>query len=367
MAFDKLRNVVIKGIAAAVPDTIITSETYVDKIGKDAVQKFVDTVGIKQRHVGDGEITTADLCTVAANALFQKFHVERNSIDAVLFVTQTPDYIAPSTACILQHRLGLSTECLAYDINLCCSGYVYGLHAAMAQMQSGYIKRLLLLVGDTASYTVSPEDSGVMMLFGDAGTATLLETSTDKAELQTPFYLKTFGEGFRNLMIPYGGYRRFAGSHERRQRKDGTIRSDYDCYMNGPEVFKFSITEVPKAIRSFYEYTQMNGESFDLAVFHQANQFIIKNIAKRMKLPAEKLAFSMDEYGNTGSATIPLTLCKRYGEDNDAERKTVLIAGFGIGLSLGVAGIYIAPQYCLSIIKVGKEVCFEDKIDEIIE
>lgn len=363
MAVNVLKNVRIKGISCAVPSHIKYSKEYETVIGAEATEKFINTVGIKSRHLGDGKITTSDLCYTAANDVIEKTGVERKEIDALIFLSQTPDYLAPATACVLQHRLGLSNDCLAFDINLCCSGYVYGLHTAMLHMQTGYLKKVLLLVGDTASYTCSPEDRGQMMLFGDAGSATMLEYDTNAKD--TTFLLKTKGDGYKNLIIPFGGYRHWQGSYERTMHQDGMIRSDYDCYMDGAEVFKFSIMEVPKLIKEFSEKTGYRYEDADRVVFHQANMFIIKNIAKRLRIDSEKLLFSMDEYGNTGSASLPLTMCRFYSQNNEQKKiENVMICGYGIGLSLGAANIHIDNSVCNQIIY--SDEVYDDHIDEIL-
>ena len=199
-----------------------------------------------------------------------------------------------------------------------------------------------------------------MMLFGDAGSATLLKV--DREATDSKFLLKTKGEGYKNLIIPYGGYRHWQGSYERSMRNDGTIRSDYDCIMNGTEVFKFSITEVPKLIREFVERMDCNFNDISTFAFHQANMFIIKNIAKRLRIDEDKLAFSIDDYGNTGSTSIPMSLCNHYSKNPEKnEIEEVIICGFGIGLSLGVASIKINPANCYPII------CSDDIYDDEIE
>jgi 3-oxoacyl-[acyl-carrier-protein] synthase-3 len=364
MAKGILRNCRITGVSCAVPRKKKRPEDYIDVIGNDAVKKFIETVGVKEWRVCDGKMMTSDLCCAAAEKLITELGVDRATIDALIFVSQTPDYVAPSTACVLQHRLGLSQDCMAFDINLACSGYVYGLVNAMAHMQGQGLRRVLLLAGDAVSYHCSPRDRGLMMLAGDAGTATMTEYSDQAAD--ACYLLNTIGSGFKSLIVPCGGYKHRFGEQQRTEREPGIIRSDYDGYMDGAEVFKFSIMEVPKLFRRFYELYGCNETSFDMVFLHQANLFIMKNIAKRLKIPAEKMAVSIDRYANTGAATIPLTMCDFYAGRGKVERGTnqqVALAGFGIGLSLGIVSLHIDPSVCLPIFET--DLTFDDKIDSL--
>lgn len=361
MAVDVIKNVAVKGVAAAVPPLIKRAEDYNDVIGEDAVKKFVDTVGIRQWHVGDGKIMTSDLCYAAAERLINEQGTDRSEIDALIVVTQTGDYIAPSTACVLQERLGLSMDCMAYDISMGCSGYVYGLYNAASHIQNGLVKRVLLLVGDSLSYMASPHDRGQMMLAADAGTATLLEH--DEAASDMKFMFRTIGSGYKNLIVPYGGYKHKYGSREQIEREDGIIRSDYDTFMDGTEVFKFSVGEVPKLFKDFFACYGETAEAYDHVVMHQANLFIMKNIAKRLKIPFDKVPVSLDRYGNTSSATIPVTLCDMFGKDGTCESRRVLLAGFGVGLSLGIVSLGVKPDACIPVII--SDCTFDDEIEKL--
>jgi len=364
MAHGVLKNCKISGIACAVPPFIKKAEEYKHVIGKDAVAKFIETVGMKQGHVCDGRIMTSDLCFAAAEKLIAELAIDKNKIDALILVTQTPDYIAPSTACVLQYRLGLTQDCMAYDINLACSGYVYGLVNAMSYLQTGGIKRVLLLAGDVVSYHCSPTDRGLMILSCDAGTATLIEYDENASD--SCFMLGTIGSGYKSLIVPYGGYKHRFGDQKRTEREPGTIRSDYDGYMDGAEVFKFSIMEVPKLFKKFFELFHYTGESFDMVFLHQANLFIMKNIIKRLKMPYDKMALSIDRYGNTGAATIPLTICDYYnntGKMAVKESQHVILSGYGIGLSLGVVSLSINPDVCLPIFET--DLTYDDDIESL--
>jgi 3-oxoacyl-[acyl-carrier-protein] synthase-3 len=363
MAFLNYSSYKISGICTAVPPNIRKSSDFTDRLGEHGVEKFIKAVGVFQGHISEDHMTTSDLCFRAADTLLNRLGIDRSTIDVLLFVSQTPDYVAPSTACVLQHRLGLANSCLSYDINLACSGFVYGISAALGYINTQGINRVLLLCGDTVSKHCSPDDKSLTMLSADAGSAILLEYDENSKDL-AQFSLKTIGDGYRSLIVPYGGYRHRYGSFVRTIREQGVVRNDYDGYMNGADVFRFSITEVPKLIKEFYSFYKLSAESFGLFFMHQANLFIMKNIAKRVGVDEKRMPISIDLYGNTGAATIPLTICNHYGRDGEkivSER--VLICGFGIGLSLGVGIIDLSDSLVLPI-----QICrdsFEDNIDNL--
>ncbi len=353
----------IVAIASSVPAHLRKTQHFAEKYGQDVIDKFIKNVGVVQGYVADESTTTSDLCEHAANTIIEKVGIEPNSIDALLFVSQTPDYVAPSTACVLQMRLGLSVDCLAFDINLACSGFVYGLSAALSYLSNIGIKRVLLLCGDTVSKHCSPEDRGLVMLSYDAGTAVLIDKDMESTD-QAYFKLRTIGKGYRSLIVPYGGYRHRIGSLERTLREPDVVRNDYDGYMNGADVFKFSITEVPKLIKDFRNHFNIDYEQVDCHILHQANAFIMKNIAKRVGIVESKMPASIDRYGNTGAATIPLTVCDHYARDGDATiHEKISACGFGIGLSLGVA--VLALQGTRVFMVRSCESVFEDDIDNL--
>jgi len=353
----------ILGLSASVPKKIRESREYDDVIGEEAVNKFIKNVGVVKGHVADDKTTTSDLCEHAANNLLESMNIERDSIDVLLFVSQTPDYVAPSTACVLQYRLGLSDECLAFDINLACSGFVYGMSTALAYLQGEGINRVLLLCGDTVSKHCSPQDRGLMMLSTDAGTATLIDENLE-SESTARFKLKTIGKNYRSIIVPYGGYRHRFGNPNRLEREPGIIRNDYDGYMNGADVFKFSISEVPKLIKDFYVEFGVDTKTINYYFFHQANLFIMKNIAKRIGASEDLMPVSIDRYGNTGAATIPLTICDFYSNKNlETVSGELFICGFGIGLSLGVGIIELKETKILPIAIC--ETFFDDDIDNL--
>lgn len=360
MAFNTLKNIAIRGIACAVPKMVINAEHYNTLLGGNTVKKIVAMTGIRERHIapcgpGIPSITASDLCYEAADRLIAHLNVDRSSIDAVIMVTQYPDYGAsPSNACVLQYRLGLSNDCMAYDINQGCTGYIYGLYAGGCHLQGGRNKRILVLAGD-AMQKVSEVDKSQMMLFGDCGSATLLECNEEckGTSEDMNFLIKTIGEGFRHLIVPAGGSRHRWADEKKKDRGDGIMRSDFDAYMNGTEVFNFTIREVPKLIKEYYEGMHQDNDTYDLFVFHQANLFMLNYIADKLKIDKAKMPLSLDRYGNTSSASIPLTICDYFNrETNEDNKLNILACGFGVGLSLGVTNFKLHKMQCLPVIEI---------------
>jgi 3-oxoacyl-[acyl-carrier-protein] synthase-3 len=308
-------------------------------ISPEESQKIATGTGVHSRHVADPHICTSDMCSAAASNLLEATGWDAASIDALVFVSQTPDYHLPATACIIQERLGLAKSCAAFDLNLGCSGYVYGLWVVSRLMSASGIKRALLLAGETASWTAAPTDRAVSFLFGDAGTATAIEFDADAAPMS--FSLGTDGTGHRNIMIPGGGYRNRTSAETlvRSAGEDGVLRNEHESRMNGPEVFTFTLREVPALIKGALATAGKSIDEIDSFVPHQANLFMLQHLAKKMKIPQEKVALGLAEYGNTSSASIPLTICSTLRDRVAAGRNTLMLAGFGVGWSWGAAVI----------------------------
>ena len=347
MAFLYSDGIGIAGIACAVPDNKVTVESFSSVFGEEIPAKFTAATGIRAMYKALPEQTAGDLAYAAAGELFRNIPVEKEKIGALLFVTQSPDYRRPATACVLQHRLGLSMDCAAMDIGLGCSGFVYGLQTAMSMMERSDMEYVLLLLGETASKLVDPKDRSIVMMYGDAGAAVLLERKKNE---KCVTLLRTDGERYKAIILPAGGFRDMNPPHERFLCNDGIERSLYDIYMEGTSVFSFSISDVPQSITDYFGYTKTAAEDYDLFVFHQANQFILRQIAKKLHIPSEKVPVSLDRYGNSGGISIPLTLCDRYGGKPEGVKKT-LAAGFGIGLSWGVTSINIDTEKLFPVIR----------------
>lgn len=334
MAFLDFKNVKIVGMSAGVPSKTIVNDT-VSSTEYDA-EAFVEKTGVKQRRISYS-LTTSDLCYNAAEKLIADLGWNKKEIEALVFVSQTHDYILPATACILQDRLGLSKECHAFDISLGCSGWTYGLSTLSGLMANGTIKKGLLLAGDSKRLSNCEEDVAKFALsdpiFGYAGTVTALEFCKGSSGIQ--FHSGTDGSGYEAIIIQEGGARNPFNerSFELKRGEDGILRCGLQTVMNGMDVFAFGISTAPKTVKKLLEIIGKNIEEIDFFVFHQANQMMNQQIYKKMKLPSEKLSSSMYEFGNTSSASIPLTVVTQLPEALKDGQKNMIACGFGVGLS----------------------------------
>lgn len=338
MAKCKISNVAIRGVVCAVPGKPRKVEEFGSAFDPQEIEKIKSTVGLSEVYRAAPGQTAGDLCTEAAKALLDDLGWQRDSVDGVILITQCPDYYCPATACVAHGELGLSDRCFAYDVNLGCSGYVYGLWIAMQPIVSGTAKRVLLLAGDTPSVTLSPEDKSVAMLFGDAGTATALEFDTEAEPMS--FVLGTDGTGAGNLVIPAGAYRMrpTPETFSRTKGEDGNLRAPAELFMDGLAIFNFTLQRVAPLVRDTLEMHGWDKEQVDAFLFHQANAFMLKTLTKKMKLREDRVPINMRKYGNCSMASIPLLLA-----DDLSERMRVgaaqkmLMAGFGIGYSWAAA------------------------------
>ena len=331
MAFLKTENTRISAIFTCVPQTIERTEDY-EWISLHERELFSKTTGIIERRVASESTTCSDLCFEAANQLLNDLKC-KNEIDLVLFVSQSPDYFLPATSIILQNRLGIPTNALAFDVNLGCSGYVYGLSIASHFIQSGNIKKVLLMAGDKSTISTNYEDKSTFPLFGDAGSATLLEFDETA---KTWFYsMASDGKGKDAIIIEHGHSRHPYGTieDETLEIEPGIIRSKKHLKLNGMEVFNFALKEVAPSIRELLTYSQKDIEEVDYFVFHQANKLINDSVRKKLKIEEAKVPLSIDYFGNTSSASIPLTICKELSNQVLVENNKFLVSGFGVGFS----------------------------------
>ena len=340
----------ISGVAAAVPERIRTLDDDAKFFGLEEVNKVSASTGVKQRHIGTS-LTTADLCQAAAERLLAESGTSTEDIDALIFVSQTPDFPLPASSCCLQSRLGLPTTCAAFDVNLGCSGYVYGLWLAASLIASGAVKCALVLVGDTVPRFCSSEDRSVALLFGDAGTATLVEYHEGGPPWS--FVLGTDGSGESHLKVSAGGYRmRFdADSLIRQAGEGGNRRAPSELFMDGAEIFSFTLRVVPQLVRKVLENAKTAIDNIDYFVFHQANKFMLEYLFKRLKIPTEKRVLGLENYGNTSSASIPLAMVTNLREHLQRKEANLVFAGFGVGLSWGAVNLrtnsIIVPELIL--------------------
>ena len=347
MSVFKSSGIGIAGVACAVPKNNVPVVSFTSVFGEEVTSKFTSGTGIKATYKALPEQTASDLAVAAAQELFSHIDVEKSEIGAMFLVTQSPDYRRPSSASIVQIRLGLPIDCSCMEINLGCSGFVYGLQTAMAMMSASDYKYGLLLMGETATKLVDPLDKSIVMMYGDAGAAILLER---KEGAETSSLLRSDGSRYKAIVLPAGGFRDMNPGHERFMCSDGIERSLYDIFMDGTSVFSFSISDVPQAITDYLKITETTVADYNAFLFHQANQFIIKQLIRKMKLPKDQVPLSLDRYGNTGGISIPLTLCDAYG-DKSGEKLKALICGFGIGLSWGVANIEVDTDKIYPIVQ----------------
>jgi 3-oxoacyl-[acyl-carrier-protein] synthase-3 len=326
----------ITGISACVPKKKDKNIDYKDLFGYDDFQKSIETIGIIEKRIADNGICASDLCYTAAEQLIENMKIDRETIDVVIFMTQTPDYQIPANAPSLQHRLKLPKTTGCFDINLACSGYIYSLCTAFAYANQPGIRKVLLLAGETLSRFTSQKDKSTVLLFGDAGSATLIE-KRDYFK-RSFFSLNSDGSGSSVLKIPNSGYREPPTTHsfDEITDKDGNQRNGFQLYMDGMEVFNFTMREVPKDIKKILEFSGKTIDSLDYIIFHQANKFMTDFFAKKMKYPLDRVPYSLHKFGNTSTVSIPLNIVSEMQHVFEFP-KQILMSGFGAGLSWGSA------------------------------
>jgi 3-oxoacyl-[acyl-carrier-protein] synthase-3 len=350
MASLTINHVSIKGITAAVPKDIVSNEDYPFETEQEK-KLFIKTTGIKQKRLAPKGMTSSDLCYEAAQKLISGLSWKKEDIDVIIFVSQSPDYYLPATSIILQDRLGLSKNCMALDIGLGCSGYVYGLSVISSLLSNG-LKKGILLVGDVSSATCNIKDKSTYPIFGDAGSATAIEFNLDAKPMH--FHLNSNGAKHESILIPHGGLRNLISKDSFKLNKinTGIERTNLNLELNGLDVFNFSVSEIPKAILKFLENTDTSQDHYDYFVMHQANKLINETIRKKLKFTVEKTPYSLLDYGNTSSASIPLTIISQLKNSVSKNPKHLLITGFGVGLSWGVANLDLDCIYCPDILEL---------------
>lgn len=343
------------GLSCAVPRKVVASSIAYERFPREDVDRILKNIGVLQHREAAPGTTSADLALAAAEALIEKLGWKRESIDGLVFITQTPDYYLPGTSHRLQAELKLGNDCLCLDVNLGCSGYTHGLIVLYGLMAAGLVKRALLLCGEVTTGTIRPGvadakehfELGNALLFGDAGSATALES--DGEEQYRGGVYGADGSGMSLISVPGGGFKEFItpACFERQPDENGHLRRAIDLRINGAAIFNFTIRRLPPLIDATLRKAQWQREEVDTWIFHQANKFILDFLLKRVKIPAEKAPLSIEEFGNTSSASIPLTMLTRMGERLQKRTRSVLL-GFGSGLSWsGVAletdGVALVP------------------------
>jgi 3-oxoacyl-[acyl-carrier-protein] synthase-3 len=325
----------IKAIRTFLPANILTNESLADPLENWTADKIFDKTGILQRHIASQDETALDLGYLAALRLIEEQSIETDSIDYLIFCSQAPDYILPTSACILQHRLGLPKSIGALDINLGCSGFVYGLSLATGLIAGGIAKRVLLITADTYSKFINDRDRSVRTLFGDGAAATLIEGAEEPGQSIGAFVFGTDGSGAKELIVESGGARLPRSEETAVEAKDasGNTRSKDNLYMNGGAVLSFTLREVPPLYEEVKELSGLTEEQVDFVLMHQANKFMLDALRKKMHLPLEKVPYFFETVGNTVSSTIPFVLEDLLNRKQIVHGKKVILLGFGVGLS----------------------------------
>lgn len=338
MAIVTYQHVGITALSASVPSRVIDNYHYdLDIWPEDEVKKVVDKVGVLERRFVNKQTCASDLCFAAAEKLIADNEIDRNEIDLLVFLSQTPDYRMPATSILLQDRLRLPMSTMAFDISLGCSGFISALNIVYAMMQNQGFRKALLLDGETRSKVYSRKDRREAFIFGDAGVAALIERNEKFGE--SHFSINSDGSRGNLIMIPGGGYRNMSSVETLKEKvvdEYGNIRSDEQAFMNGADVFNFVIVEVPKDIKRLMAATGEDIQSMDYYVFHQANAFINNYIAKKMKLDKERIPWTIQKYGNTSSVSVPLTIVSEL-KDKMQGHKKLLLSAFGVGMAWATA------------------------------
>ncbi|MCC6340905.1 MAG: ketoacyl-ACP synthase III [Bryobacterales bacterium] len=341
---------IVKAIEYALPEKVLSTAQLASEFPEWSVEKIDAKTGIRERHIAAPDECASDLAVSAVKKLFASGASAPESIDFLLLCTQTPDYLLPTTACLLQERLRLSRQCGALDFNLGSSGFIHGLGLAQGLIETGQARNILLITADTYSKLIHPRDRSVRTIFGDAAAVTLISAEDRREAFLGPYIHGTDGSGGPHLMVPAGGMRhpRTSESLEEKEDESGNVRSAANLYMNGLEIFDFTLTVVPQTVAAILAKSGLTFDDIDLVVFHQANQSMLEHLRRKIGIPANKFYICLAHCGNTVSATIPIALKHALAEGRIREGSRVLLVGFGVGYSWGAtllrwSGSYFPP------------------------
>lgn len=343
MATAHIKGARIAAIGTCVPARRFDNLNDTDNFTPAEVRKVVAMAGVKHRRVADDAICSTDLCTAAAERIIEKLEWAPETIEALILVTQTPDYFLPSSACLIHRRLNLSNQCAAFDMGLGCSGYPYGLWLAAMMIQASGFKRVILCHGETPGRFTLQSDRSVALLFGDAGSATAIEAAAPDNAAGWFFAMHTDGSGYRDMIIEGGGFR---------NRFPEEPRQNY-LYMNGANIFNFTIKRVPPLIMDTLKLAGAPADSIDYFIFHQSNQYILRHIIKKLSLPEEKVPIVLENYGNPGGPSVPLTITRGAMDRSNGAALKLMLLGYGVGLSWASALIELAPDALLEHLELG--------------
>ena len=328
-------------IAYYLPPNTLTNPEIAAEFPEWSVEKISQKTGIYSRHIAGPNETSGDMGLLAGKKLLSDFEIDPSSIDFLLFCTQSPDYFLPSTSCILQDKLGLPNSCGALDFNLGCSGFVYGLSLAKGLIASAQARNVLLICSETYSKFLNPKDKSVRTIFGDGASACLIsERKTPGSGELLEFVFGTDGKGFKNLIVPGGAARsNFAPSwpsisnFEKPKSEESFERKPTALYMNGPAIFNFTLERIPESMEMILKKSGLTLEQVDGFVFHQANEFMLETLRKRLKIPKERFFLNLSQCGNTVSSTIPIALSEARLDKKIGDLNNIILVGFGVGYS----------------------------------
>lgn len=332
-------NAYIKAQSYHLPQTVVTNDMLVGEFPEWTVEKVASKIGVSRRHVAREDECASDLAVAAAEKLFAEHGIDRTEVDYLLLCTQSPDYFLPTTACLVQDRLGLPTTIGALDFNLGCSGYVYGLSLAKGLICAGIARNVLLITAETYTRHLHPRDKGNRTIFGDAASATLI--STEGFALIENFALGTDGRGAENLIVRTGGMRHPQKADDLTFDSAGNPHSSDYLFMAGAEIFGFTLEAVPPLVASVLQRNDLALSDIDLFVFHQANRYMMEFLRKKIGISPERFYYSLENTGNTVSSTIPVALCEARKEHRLQGK--ILLAGFGVGYSWGATVLDVKP------------------------
>jgi 3-oxoacyl-[acyl-carrier-protein] synthase III len=327
----------IRAIEYHLPENVLSTAELAREFPEWSIEKIEEKTGIHQRHIAAPGECSSDLGVAAARKLFDSGVCAPSEIDYILFCTQSPDYFLPTTACLMQQELGIPTTAGALDYNLGCSGFIYGLGMARGLIETDQAKNVLLITAETYSKFINRRDKSVRTLFGDAAAATLVSATDAEQPLIGPFVFGTDGAGGKNLIVPTGGMRaeRTVDSAIETQDESGNWRSGDDLFMNGAEIFNFTLRTIPKCVNDLFERSGTAASDIQFFLFHQANRYMLDHLRKRMKLPEEKFLMRMSDCGNTVSSTIPIVLRHAICDERIKSGDLLMLVGFGVGYSWG--------------------------------
>lgn len=342
----------VRYVSAVMPHNRIDLHEYSSRYGEEMVDRIMESTGIKEVAVSPDDQTCSDLCVCAAEHLLKEAGISPGEIDGLVYVTETPDYIAPTTAAILQDRLDLPKSSIVYEIHLSCSGYVYGLFQAAMMIECGYCKNVLLLVGSTMTRYMNEEDRSMQMISGDAGSATLISYTEKTKSMRFNFY--SDGSQYLGLSIPAGGIRmpvQKGVTDVLEYDEDGNGRTKENLYMDGMGIMVFSTRVAPRLIRNLVSDSGMTLDDIDVFLLHQANKIIVERIGKMLKVPKEKVPLGLEKTGNTGLTSVPLMMCNQFSGVNK-DFAQAIICGFGSGVVAAACNINLSETIFFKTIEV---------------